>query len=64
MLHVEVKLKDGTIHIIKDEESDNNIFREIIKYDTTNHFFRDVNDIYVSARQVTKFQFIEEQSNG
>jgi hypothetical protein len=59
MLNVEVKLTDGTIHIIKDEESDKNIFNELIKYDTTNHFFRDVNGIYVSAKHVIKFEFKE-----
>ena len=59
MLHVEVKLTDGTIHILKDEESDKSIFQETIKYDTTNHFFKDVNGIYISARQIIKFEFKE-----
>jgi hypothetical protein len=64
MLNVEVKLTDGTIHIVKDEESDNATFCELIRYDTTNLFFKDRTGCYFMAKNIAKFKFIEEQVNG
>ncbi len=60
MLNVEVELTDGTKHIVKDEESDNSIFKELIRYDTTNLFIKDVDSYYFSAKSIIRFKFIEE----
>lgn len=58
MLNVEVILTDGKKHIIKDEESNQQIFQELIKYDNTNLFLKDIEAVYVNAKQIIKYKFV------
>lgn len=57
MFKVEVKLTDGTIHIVQDEEETEQDFLERVKYDNGN-IIKDQEGYYIPIKNISKFKFV------